>query len=88
VTITINVPVPVVHMAQDVYGNDFDGGRGGGHIHFEGHWKGFLGPPLPKARVMNFPPSKSLKVPKCEIFHRSDFHDFYTIKSLWGRLWG
>jgi hypothetical protein len=23
-------------------------------------------------------------VPKCEIFHRSDFHDFYTIKSLWG----
>ncbi len=23
----------------------------------------------------------SLKVPKCEIFHRSDFHDFYTIKS-------
>jgi hypothetical protein len=25
-----------------------------------------------------------LKVPKCEIFHRSDFHDFHTIKSLWG----
>jgi hypothetical protein len=24
----------------------------------------------------------SLKVPKCEIFHRSDFDDFYTIKSL------
>jgi hypothetical protein len=24
-----------------------------------------------------------LKVPKCEIFDRSDFHDFYTIKSLW-----
>jgi hypothetical protein len=23
-----------------------------------------------------------LKVPKCEIFHRSDFDDFYTIKSL------
>ncbi len=23
-----------------------------------------------------------LKVPKREIFHRSDFHDFYTIKSL------
>ena len=20
---------------------------------------------------------------KCEIFDRSDFHDFYTIKSLW-----
>ncbi len=24
-----------------------------------------------------------LKVPKCEIFDRSDFHDFYTIKSSW-----
>jgi hypothetical protein len=24
----------------------------------------------------------SLKVPKREIFHRSDFPDFYTIKSL------
>jgi hypothetical protein len=24
-----------------------------------------------------------LKVPKCEIFDRSDFHDFYTKKSLW-----
>ncbi len=24
-----------------------------------------------------------LKVPKCEIFDRSDFHDFYAIKSLW-----
>ncbi len=24
-----------------------------------------------------------LKVPKCEIFHRSDFHDFCPIKSLW-----
>jgi hypothetical protein len=23
-----------------------------------------------------------LKVPKCEIFDRSDFHDIYTIKSL------
>ncbi len=22
-------------------------------------------------------------MPKCEIFDRSDFHDFYTIKSLW-----
>ncbi len=22
-------------------------------------------------------------VPKCEIFDRSDFHDFFTIKSLW-----
>ncbi len=27
--------------------------------------------------------SVELKVPKCEIFDRSDFHDFYTIKSLW-----
>ena len=27
--------------------------------------------------------STLLKVPKCEIFDRSDFHDFYTIKSLW-----
>ena len=25
----------------------------------------------------------TLKVPKCEIFDRSDFHDFYPIKSLW-----
>jgi hypothetical protein len=25
---------------------------------------------------------KLLKVPKCEIFDRSNFHDFYTIKSL------
>jgi hypothetical protein len=24
-----------------------------------------------------------LKGPKCEIFDPSDFHDFYTIKSLW-----
>ncbi len=23
-------------------------------------------------------------MPKCEIFDRSDFGDFYTIKSLWG----
>jgi hypothetical protein len=28
-------------------------------------------------------PLTSLKVPKCEIFHRSDFPDFYTIKSSW-----
>jgi hypothetical protein len=27
-------------------------------------------------------PTKS-KVPKCEIFHRSDFHDFYSIKPFW-----
>ncbi len=24
-----------------------------------------------------------LKVPKCEIFDRSDFHDLYTKKPLW-----
>ena len=24
-----------------------------------------------------------LKVPKCEIFDRSDFHDFYSIKPFW-----
>jgi hypothetical protein len=24
-----------------------------------------------------------LKVPKCEIFYRSDFHYFYTIKPFW-----
>ncbi len=24
-----------------------------------------------------------IKVPKCEIFDRTDFHDFYPIKSLW-----
>jgi hypothetical protein len=23
-------------------------------------------------------------MPKCEIFDRPDFYDFYTIKSLWG----
>ncbi len=27
--------------------------------------------------------NRYLKVPKCEIFDRSDFHDFYTIKFLW-----
>jgi hypothetical protein len=25
----------------------------------------------------------TLKVPKCEIFNRSDFHYFYTIKPFW-----
>ncbi len=25
----------------------------------------------------------TLKVPKCEIFDRSDFHYFYTIKPFW-----
>ncbi len=36
-------------------------------------------PPLGLTR---FPMSVPLKVPKCEIFDRSDFNDFYTIKSL------
>jgi hypothetical protein len=27
--------------------------------------------------------STFLKVPKCEISHRSDFHYFYTIKPFW-----
>jgi hypothetical protein len=26
---------------------------------------------------------RRLKVPKCEIFDRSDFHYFYTIKPFW-----
>jgi hypothetical protein len=35
-------------------------------------------------KVMNMVhPNYHLKVPKCEIFDGSDFHDFYTIKSLW-----
>jgi hypothetical protein len=29
-----------------------------------------------------------LKVTKCEIFDRSDFDDFYTIKSPWGGDFG
>jgi hypothetical protein len=29
------------------------------------------------------PPFSSLKVPKCEILDRSDFHYFYTIKPFW-----
>ncbi len=28
-------------------------------------------------------PTATLKVPKCEIFERSDFHDFYSIKPFW-----
>jgi hypothetical protein len=27
--------------------------------------------------------NRGLKVPKCEIFDRSDFHDFYSIKPFW-----
>jgi hypothetical protein len=31
------------------------------------------------------PQQASLKVPKCEIFDRSDFGDFYTMGFIWGR---
>ncbi len=31
---------------------------------------------------------KDLKVPQCEIFYNSDFHDFYTIITLWGAFLG
>jgi hypothetical protein len=40
------------------------------------------------AQKLNLGFAAILKVPKCEIFDRSDFNDFYTIKSLGGRLWG
>jgi hypothetical protein len=40
--------------------------------------------PEETSRKRTFPAvSKTLKVPKCEIFDRSDFPDFYTIKSSW-----
>ena len=42
-------------------------------VSFHLHW-GLLG---------CVPQQATLKVPKCEIFDRSDFHDFYPIKSLW-----
>jgi hypothetical protein len=42
----------------------------------------------PANSYSNLPKSKkygnyTYKVPKCEIFDRSDFPDFYTIKSSW-----
>jgi hypothetical protein len=37
----------------------------------------------PYQRLFNYTGTKAL-VPKCEIFNGSDFHDFYTIKSVWG----
>jgi hypothetical protein len=47
--------------------------RGAGpHLHRLGHTH----PQIP------LPGTLLLKVPKCEIFDRSDFNDFYTIKSL------
>jgi hypothetical protein len=36
-------------------------------------------PPVPVCAKLFYP----LKVPKCEIFDRSDFPNFYTIKSSW-----
>jgi hypothetical protein len=37
----------------------------------------------PLALVSQLPCESALKVPMFEIFNRSDFHNFYTIKSLW-----
>jgi hypothetical protein len=31
----------------------------------------------------NITENQPLKVPKCEIFDRSDFHDFCTINPFW-----
>ncbi len=39
----------------------------------------FVAPKLPKTSHSHVP----LKVPKREIFDRTDFPDFYTIKSSW-----
>ncbi len=38
---------------------------------------------FPKSKLA-FSAASILKVPMCEILDRSDFDDFYTIKSLWG----
>ncbi len=36
-------------------------------------------------KSLHFRKTSVLKVAKCEIFNRSDFHDFYTMKgSIWG----
>ncbi len=37
---------------------------------------------MSRLEELNFTLKDLLKVPKREIFDRSDFHDFYTIKSL------
>ncbi len=42
---------------------------------------------FPKSKLA-FSSASILKVPKCEIFDRSDFDDFYIIKSLWGGDFG
>ena len=33
--------------------------------------------------ILSYRQNLFLKVPKCEIFDRSDFHYFYTIKPFW-----
>jgi hypothetical protein len=40
-------------------------------------------PKLQDTRIACAEMQQRLKVPKCEIFDRSDFPDFYTIKSPW-----
>ncbi len=35
---------------------------------------------VPQKKIMS---RSFLKVPKCEIFNRSDFHYFYAIKPFW-----
>jgi hypothetical protein len=42
-----------------------------------------LGVPSHVVQHWEVPPKQRLKLPMCEIFDRSDFRDFYTIKSLW-----
>jgi hypothetical protein len=49
------------------------------HVVVKGEDSGLGSQNAPQATWHN-----SLKVPKCEIFDRSDFHYFYTIKPFWG----
>ncbi len=56
------------------------GESGGGHY--------YLRCPMAQPNGSGKYDSSLLKVPKCEIFDRTDFHDFYTIKSLWGGDFG
>ncbi len=39
--------------------------------------------PASHSMLISLTPADNLKVPKCEIFDRSDFHDFCTIKPFW-----
>jgi hypothetical protein len=39
--------------------------------------------PFFPSRILDPDPQHCLKVPKCEIFDRSDFHYFYTRKPFW-----